>query len=229
MLGLMVLTVWANLDVESWQQARTVNWQIAPVFVASGLAGWLGWLAARHGPEEPREIIPPPRTLPLSDGERAVWISSSGSNAMVVTFASMFFVFAAAFGVGAMVGVPGLWTLVVVFSCVGLIILATSSVRTKVTAAGLSVGFGPLGWPVRRIPLEKIDSAYAQNCNLLEVGGIGLRWIPGRWTIMIRSGECLIIRYPTGSELGISVDDAERGAALLNTLAARSADRQETA
>ncbi|MDR7301766.1 hypothetical protein [Haloactinomyces albus] len=97
-LGLMALTVWANLDAGSWSRARPVTWQAVLLIAASLVVGWLGWLLARRGPDESSE----------SD---------------------------------------------------------------------------------RHVP-----------------------------TLRLRAGECLVVRYVSGGELGISVDDAERGAALLNTL-----------
>ena len=39
-------------------------------------------------------------------------------------------------------------------------------------------------------------------------------------TVMLRSGECLVI-HSKGKDFAVSVDDAERGAALLNSLSAR--------
>ncbi|MEU7854572.1 hypothetical protein [Nonomuraea sp. NPDC049141] len=53
-----------------------------------------------------------------------------------------------------------------------------------------------------------------------QVGGWGIRGLPGSATIMLRGGECLIIRYRSGGQLAVSVDDAERGAALINALIA---------
>ncbi|GAA3089600.1 hypothetical protein GCM10020254_38220 [Streptomyces goshikiensis] len=41
---------------------------------------------------------------------------------------------------------------------------------------------------------------------------------------MLRAGECLVIRAG-GKEFAVSVDDAERGAALLNSLAGARAER----
>ncbi len=37
-------------------------------------------------------------------------------------------------------------------------------------------------------------------------------------TVMLRSGECLVVRTIKGKDFAVSVDDAERGAALLNSL-----------
>ncbi|MFD7782173.1 hypothetical protein ACFV4Q_03610 [Streptomyces nojiriensis] len=40
-------------------------------------------------------------------------------------------------------------------------------------------------------------------------------------TVMLRSGECLVIPPRRGREFAVMVDDAERGAALLNALSAQ--------
>jgi hypothetical protein len=48
--------------------------------------------------------------------------------------------------------------------------------------------------------------------NGYRVSGLGT-------TVMLRSGECLVVRTrDKGREFAVSVDDAERGAALLNAL-----------
>ncbi|GGR82660.1 hypothetical protein Snoj_40460 [Streptomyces nojiriensis] len=52
---------------------------------------------------------------------------------------------------------------------------------------------------------------------------------PARWyrlsglgtTVMLRSGECLVIHPRRGREFAVSMDDAERGAALLSALSAQ--------
>ncbi|MFD1535844.1 hypothetical protein ACFSJ0_02295 [Nonomuraea guangzhouensis] len=98
--------------------------------------------------------------------------------------------------------------------------LLTSSLTARVTGDGLAIGFGPLGWPVRRIRLSKIDRAWSEVRYPSQVGGWGIRGLPGSATIMLRGGECLIIRYRSGGQLAVSVDDAERGAALINALIA---------
>lgn len=50
------------------------------------------------------------------------------------------------------------------------------------------------------------------------MGGWGYRLSGLGTTVMLRRGECLVIRPRQGAEFAVSVDDAERGAALLNTL-----------
>ncbi|MEI5099387.1 hypothetical protein RB200_13260 [Streptomyces sp. PmtG] len=85
------------------------------------------------------------------------------------------------------------------------------------TEQGLEVAFGPLGWPVRRWAPGAIEAAYAEHRTPAQVGGWGYRLSGLGTTVMLRGGECLVIRAK-GKDFAVSVDDAERGAALLNAL-----------
>ncbi len=216
-LGLTALTVWANLDAGTWSQARSVSWHVAPLLAVSLVAGWLGWSLARRGPDEvpaSEETVP---ALRLRPGERAVWVSSETGRGLMV-LALVLLAVAAASATAVVFGFVVAWPGLAVCGPTGLACLATSSVRAQVTESGLLLALGPWGWPIRRIPLERIVRGWSEVCRPTEVGGWGIRWIPGRWTIMLRGGECLVVVYPSGRELGISVDDSERGAALLNAL-----------
>lgn len=220
-LGLMVLTVWANLDAGSWSRARPVTWQAALFLVVPLLAGWLGWLLARPGLDEAPESGSRAPSLRLRPGEKAVWVSSSGTGTGLVSAGLACLSGALVAAVVMALGVAVLWVVPALFALVGLTCLAVSAVRVRITERGLAISFGPLGLPVRRIPLNRVDSARMEIRRPSEVGGWGIRGLPGRSTIMVRAGECLVVRYTSGGELGISVDDAERGAALLNTLVGR--------
>lgn len=56
-------------------------------------------------------------------------------------------------------------------------------------------------------------------------GGWGYRGLPCGATLMVRSGPCLVIEYVAGGQFAVSVDDAERGAGLLNALRAAPTPR----
>ncbi|NUP76885.1 MAG: hypothetical protein HOV96_04945, partial [Nonomuraea sp.] len=99
----------------------------------------------------------------------------------------------------------------------------TSTLSVRVGGDTLVIGFGPFGRPTRRIPLAKIDRAWTEVRHPSEVGGWGFRGLPGMATIMLRGGECLVLGYRSGGRLAISVDDAERGASLVNALVAERA------
>ncbi|GLW97120.1 DUF1648 domain-containing protein [Microtetraspora sp. NBRC 16547] len=221
LLGLQTVTISANLDRARWEDAASLGWQVAAVIAAAFLVGGLGWLAGRPGPDErPAGAEPRPTALVLHPGERPVWVSTVASP-LVAGLA--FALLAAAVSLAACVLMgfsAALWIGVVVFAFVGLLGLGLSSVRVKVSPEGLTVSYGPLRWPSRSVPLGRLDRAWTEQRFPSDVGGWGYRGLPGQSTIMIRGGECLVVRYTSGGELGISVDDAAQGAALLNALVA---------
>lgn len=211
-VGVDLLTVWANLDVPDWRQARSLGWQLVPHLGLSALAGWLGWLLGRPGSRTASE--PGDGTaLTLGPRHHAVWVSTVSSRLL------------AGIGGGALVaglatGAAGAWPVAVVAVLVGLPCLVLSSARVQIDERGVRTALGPLRWPVRRIRLAEIASATARTRSAPEVGGWGYRVLPATTAIMLRSGECLVLRLVSGRDFVVSADDAERGAELLNALLA---------
>ncbi|WP_248959452.1 hypothetical protein [Sphaerisporangium perillae] len=218
-LGLQWTTLAANLDRAGWQAAGELGGKVFIVLTGAVLAGLLGWLVASVGPGDPpvAEAMGGAR-LRLRPGQRAVWISSASNT------------WAAGLGVAGVAGalILAVWSLTVEtggirgtavsFAVVGVAGLAVSKVGVRVSDQGLVISFGPLRRPSRKIPLSRITSARAEDRRPIDVGGWGIRGLPGMSTIMVRGGECLVVRYPSGGELAVTVDDATRGAALLNAL-----------
>lgn len=214
-LGVELSTLLANLDVPTWQQARSVSWQAVVIIAVAAVAGLLGWWAANRGPnQEEGEPLPAGKALRLPSGQRAVWISSVSSRALQVVGIAALLV-----AVGLLVtGQPPAAGVVTALSA--LVVLALCSARVQVDERGVRVVFGPQRWPGRRIPLERIEHARAEHRNALEAGGWGYRVLPAFTAIMLRSGECLVLRLDSGREFVISTDHAERGAELVNALVA---------
>ncbi|WP_165968091.1 DUF1648 domain-containing protein [Saccharopolyspora elongata] len=211
MIGLAALTVWANLDVAEWRQARSMNWQVIPVLLIAALAGRLGWLAFHRGPDEAAQDADEGPELALKPGQRAVWLASVSSPALR---AGGWLVLLAA--AAAAVFLP--WPIVLAPLLAGAACLALSSARVQIDERGVRVAFGPQRWPSRLIPLAKIDGARVETRRPLEVGGWGYRALPSSTAIMLRGGECLVLRLTSGRDFYISVDHAERGAELINAL-----------
>lgn len=89
---------------------------------------------------------------------------------------------------------------------------------TASAPSSIEVG-AALGRPVRRWQAAEIESARAENRTPAQAGGWGYRLGGLGTTVMLRGGECLVIRMRgKGEEFAVSMDDAERGAALLNAL-----------
>jgi hypothetical protein len=217
-LGVCGTTLLANLDAASWTEARLPVWAPLAVAAVPIAAAVLAAYFGRGGPDAPATGQEPPR-LRLRAGQRAVWVSRvSNPVLLAVTGVAAAGLFAA--GTLQLVGVSAgpltaLLPVLLILLAAGLL---TSSLRARVTADGVAIGFGPLGWPVRRISLSKIQSARSEPRYPSQVGGWGVRGLPGGATIMLRGGDCLVLRYRSGGELAVSVDDAERGASLINAL-----------
>ncbi|MFB6558306.1 hypothetical protein ACFCYH_05220, partial [Streptomyces sp. NPDC056400] len=158
-------------------------------------------------------------------GERFVWLSRTTNPRLhrIGALAGLVALAAVLAAVSGLVDVP--WPAVAPLATVSVTVLSCASAQARVTEKGLSVAFGPLGWPVRRWSAQDIESARAESRTPGQVGGWGYRLSGLGPTVMLRSGECLVIHPRRGREFAVSVDDAERGAALLNALSAQRTRR----
>ncbi|MEV0163550.1 DUF1648 domain-containing protein [Nonomuraea fuscirosea] len=222
MLGLTASTLSVNLDAPGWRAAELPVWHVPLVLLGMVAAGLVAARLGRGPEDEPSAGEQAPPRLRLRPGQRAVWVSHLVNPWLTaLTFGALVLIVAAitlrltgrfdATAVSA--ALPG-------FVIVLVVGLATMSLTVKVVGEKVVIGFGPVGWPTRTIPLAKVESAWAEERRPGEVGGWGFRGVPGSATIMLRGGECLILRYRSGGRLAISIDDAERGASLINTLIA---------
>ncbi|RJL31447.1 DUF1648 domain-containing protein [Bailinhaonella thermotolerans] len=220
-IAMYAITLLANLDLADWREARLPAIGFGYVIGAAALGVLAGWLAGTPGPDRaPETDAQAGPTIVLRPGERAVWVSrtsnlwlATGGAALAVA-AAVFAMAAAEAAAAASVG-P-----VLVIAVVGAFL---STVRVRADEHGLSVGFGPFGWPARRIALDRIERAWTEDRSAMRAGGYGVRGLPGATTVMIRGGRCLVVRLRDGGTFAVSVDDAENGAALLNALAADGA------
>ncbi|MFJ8435872.1 DUF1648 domain-containing protein [Kitasatospora sp. NPDC094019] len=217
--GAQASIVSANLDRPSWQEARPLGAEVLLVLVAAVAAGALAWWLTR--PQGPGPLATAPADGPrldLPDGQRAVWLSRA-VNPWLGLLAAVSGLGAAGAALAGFAGLGGAaWATAGPLAVVALAGLGCSSVQARVTERGLDVAFGPLGRPSRHWDPEQIVSARAETRTPGQVGGWGYRLSGRGTTVMLRGGECLVIRPRQGPEFAVSVDDAERGAALLNTL-----------
>ncbi|MFF4191840.1 hypothetical protein [Nonomuraea sp. NPDC001831] len=223
-LGTQASTLAANLDVPDWTAASLPGWHVALVVVGSLGVGVLAGSLGRGGPD-PVEAVAPPPAMKLRPGRRTVWVSRLVNPWLVAL------TLVAAMAVVVLCGLrlAGVLSPATLASALpGAVIvlvagLATASLSVRVGDDALVIGFGPFGVPARRIPLSRIDRAWTEDRRPSEVGGWGFRGLPGAATIMLRGGECLVVGYRSGGRLAISIDDAERGASLINALVSERA------
>ncbi|MEU2712882.1 DUF1648 domain-containing protein [Streptomyces sp. NPDC007205] len=222
LVGAQASTVRANLDRADWHDARQPALDIVLILAVTAVAGVLAWRWSTR-----RGTAPLPGTpgLNLPEGERLVWFSRA-ANPWLQLLSALTGLIAAGALVALAVGLADPTALRLVCGCCCVTALAGaafSSVQAKVSEAGLEVSFGPLGWPARRWSPAAIESARAEHRLPSQVGGWGYRLSGLGTTVMLRAGDCLVVR-PRGrrTDFAVSVDDAERGAALLNALRQRA-------
>ncbi|MEW2359721.1 DUF1648 domain-containing protein [Spirillospora sp. NPDC029432] len=224
--GMIATSLRANLDRATYREAGEVGpGPLALVLAGAAVLALIGWLIGGTGSDR---ADPPPGGEPrlgvrARPGQRPVWIGYVRSRWAFALGALL----AAGGALGALLALllpepltPGgpLAGPLAGVALIGLVGLTLSSARVTVNARGLAVGFGPLGRPVRRIPLEAITSAWAEERRPAEVGGWGYRLSGKGTTVMLRKGECLVVQHGRDARFAVSVDDAERGAALINSL-----------
>ncbi|MFG2335374.1 DUF1648 domain-containing protein [Streptomyces yangpuensis] len=223
MAGTQASIVRANLDRADWREAGSVGLGITLTFVVALTAGALGLRTGRRGePSSPSAAAAEAgASMEIPTGQRLVWLSRT-SNPWLHLVAAVTGVAALAAALAAAGGLlTGMqWAVVTPFALASILTLAFSSAQARVTQKGLEVAFGPLGWPARRWAPQDIESSRAESRTPAQVGGWGYRLSGSGTTVMLRAGECLVVRPRKGAEFAVSVDDAERGAALLNTLSA---------
>ncbi|MFD5462409.1 DUF1648 domain-containing protein [Kitasatospora sp. NPDC127059] len=221
--GAQASIVRANLDRTRWQDAAPMGVEVVLIIVAAGLAGALAWLATRRAAAVTAPVLPGAPVLAAKPGERLVWLSQAANHWLQVLAAVLGLVAVS----GALLAASGRtesadWLSVVLFGAGAVTVLLCSSVRVRVTGDGLHVGFGPFGLPTRHLTPAEIASARVEHLSARQAGGWGFRVFRKGTAVFVRSGECLVVRTTRGTDLVISVDDAERGAALLNALVERA-------
>nr|WP_309505975.1 DUF1648 domain-containing protein [Streptomyces sp. LP11] len=228
--GAQASVVRANLDRAHWYDAREPTPWLVATLVATVAAGLTGWLmlnsrgrqtAAASAMQEHPEPV-----LRIPEGQRMVWLSRT-ANPWLQVLAAVSGLIAAAAVIALVSGLaePGpSWALFIPFALASLTVAGCAAVQARVSERGLEVGFGPFGWPARRWPATDIESARTEDRTPAQVGGWGYRLSGLGTTVMLRGGQCLVIRTSKGKEFAVSIDDAERGAALLNALSTAQSD-----
>ncbi|HEU5126988.1 MAG TPA: hypothetical protein VFU12_03285 [Glycomyces sp.] len=221
-IGAVAATAAVNLDRAHWSDARLSGGGLALLLALTialpALTAFIGAAAAGNRPDAPRPEAQGTPALDLPEGTRLAWSHRQGAGS---TFLIMSIAAAALALTGLLVG-DGEATLAIAVSLAVVLLAGLLFGGFTVTAGsrGVQVRLGLLGWINWRIPLADIASAHVDERGPADVGGWGLRIVPGRCTaVMTRKGECLVLRRNGKREAIISADDAATGAAVLNTLA----------
>ena len=225
-LGLSVLTVVAtslrlqNVGTTSSDENRL--W--LPLFAAGVAAALAGWFLQPRGsrPAPARAVTP----LELASSERAAWIRTAFLPVPAVAVITAATIVALKAGFGWVAGDRhGFAAILTAVALLLIALLATTvAFRVCVDARGLSVR-SMLGVPRFRVPPQEVGSVAVVDARSLGVpGSWGIRVLPGRVTIVMRSTLGIHVTRRDGRLFFVTVDDAATGAALLDALAARAQD-----
>jgi hypothetical protein len=90
-----------------------------------------------------------------------------------------------------------------------------TSIRVVVGPAGLTVRFGPLGFPRIRVVAADIVEVRIEHVEPLAFGGWGYRWVPGARAVVVRRGEGIRVVRHAAPDLVVTIDGARAAAGAL--------------
>ena len=206
--------VFSNLHAPSWREASRLSPLLVAGPVLAGLA--LGWLASRLTADRAkRDPVPQLRPQAAESAEPMVWVGTAVNRA--------------AWAIPTLILLPATVTLLgqggdgapvgrLVLGAVPLLAidLLFSAVRVVVGPRAVVAGLGPWGLPRRRIDIGQIRSATTEQVQPLDRGGWGWRTGPSGTSVIIRTGEALVLHLRDGGRFAVTVDRASDAAAIVN-------------
>lgn len=228
-MGLMGVGIaWKQLGLQDARDVGGVGTAVAAAFGVGIVLGAVGFVV------QPRVYIGEPNNraadpVPLGASERAVWVArvrpskmflvAIGVTVLVLALGTAAALASAVAAAGAPGGTVAFWTMLAVTLLMVALYTMTFSFRVRIDARGLEAR-SVVGWPVFRVPASDVERAIASHISPLgEFGGWGLRWAPGRFGIVMRTGEGIVITRKDGRVFALTIDDAETGAGLLEAVA----------
>lgn len=219
--GTTAVTVAVQLDVPEWTAARDMGTgAVLAALAATVLAALVAWLAPGDALQPTSKPLPEgsPR-LELAESELASW-SRPVQQAGLGWLTALILALCAVLGLSTRS-----WAMALVLgAALAIPLLGFTAWTVTVDRRGLTVT-SRLGRPRLRVPLEEVESVETREVSPLgEFGGWGVRTsvVSGATGVVLRSGEGIEVHRTGGRRFVVTVDDAETGAALLATLAARS-------
>lgn len=221
----------AMLQLDQTEAVRVGEiWGVLGVsLVAATAAGALGWLcqpAVEVGAGESSDAVP----IALSSSERAVWLGVARPRpAYMIVMAGLSVISLGAGVAMSMSGPPAGLILIAVALLLTFSLALTSWFRVRVDASGIEARSWS-GWPEFKIPIDEIERVEAREFEPFgEFGGWGLRWAPGVTALVLRGGQGMKVVRKKGRAFVVTVEGADRGAALLAAELIRANERSEVA
>ena len=205
---------------QDWPNINPVMLGAFGVALGFGVMAYL--LQPRQG--DSGSSAPAAKAMPISPGERVVWISYARISPWV-TVLLLTSALSLAGGV-VLLFLAGDRVAAFVMAGASLIlalgIVCATAFRVTADATGLTVT-AIAGWPRFTVPLDGVVAARSTRViPLADFGGFGLRSVPGAFGVILRGGEALEIERGSGRRFVVTVDDAAQAAAVLMGLKAKA-------
>ncbi len=220
-------TTGMQVNISSWEDSPSVMPALVVALVFAGVVGVAGWFAqpdVREYAARYRKVEP----IILRRDERVSWIASTTMSRISMT---LILVALAGLIIGAvtarMIGTNSTaWLLTGTAILVAIIIGTMTAFHVHVDKTGLLV-HSVVGLPKFRVPLVEIADVAVTDINPLgEFGGVGIRQVPGKFGVILRSGEALVVTRTNGRQFVVTVDGAESAAELLEALVRREKEKR---
>lgn len=226
--GLTVGMLAVQLDVADATTISSPGAAIAiPLVAALGVGILAAWLAGSEpaGDPAPVDDRAGAARLPVPDGGRAVWSAPLPSIPVAVPVIAVGLLLVTAVALGVLTGD---WWMLLPMTLLSAVLVLTLGWRVQVDRSGLRLT-GVLGWPRYRVPVATITRADVVEIDpVREFGGWGVRAGRGRSLgFVTRRGEAIAVERTTGTVV-VTVDDAARAVALLNTMIDRDREHRST-
>lgn len=221
--AIAVLTADANAGAADWRAAGELTLSMLLLVVGvSAVAGFVAWALERGRPVAPERTVHTVAPVALAEGEQAVWTRALSSRPAAVGCGVVGGGIAVA---GLLLGGGARWPMVAGGVVVAVVLSSLSEIVATVDARGLTIAYGPLGWPRQTVPLADVASAERTEIDPLSVGGWGYRKVPkrpGTTAVVLRGGEGLRVVRRDGRVLLVTIPDAATAAGLLVALSRRA-------
>ncbi|GIE30910.1 hypothetical protein Ait01nite_039550 [Actinoplanes italicus] len=216
--GIWMMTAGMSLDAATAEDVTNPGWQVTALLLGAAAWGVVVALSCGRAPARSGVTDPPPAglaRLDLAPGQRAAWTEIAPIPRIA------FWVLAALLGIAAVLAVAvNAWVAVPLVLVAGIVMVALQA-RFTVDGRGVTIGFGPWGWPRVRVPLREIVSAAPGSVQIAQWGGWGYRVSldgHGRGLILRSSGPAVRLELSDDRYLLATVRDPETVAALVNSL-----------
>ncbi len=201
-------SVLANRDETSWESASGFGllqaFFVLGIALVAGVVGWLsaGGLSVERQP--PSTAVP---ALEMAEPGAAIWSGRGNGRVLQLIGAAVIVLGIATWG----------WSTLVLLA-LGLLVLVFAEVRATVSQRGVVVSLGWLGVPSWTVPMSDITQAEVETVRPMAYGGWGYRLRPGVRAVITRGGGALRLVREGRADLVLTVDDAQTGAGLINSM-----------